>query len=275
MGAEVNGVHRKIWSPSKLSKVYADGLLTERFLTDLGISDSCILHVDYYHLFNEVWPKSENFGKKCFTLIKDYLKSMLESSTLEKWDMAYHFAKVILRPYPKKLELLDKIHSKPGYYSSFYSRVIEGNLRLLGSVPAEQNHGSVVAHLGKGAIWDIWEQLKTICQGHQHNCDQEAKEEAKLTVSSHRFTSIFDHELANEDVNAKQSLSGYAYGMWHKSILQSERLQSKINFETNCFHVWPVNETFDEKNHITLDIGKGVVVVVELTMLLNVNMSLQ
>ena len=42
----------KRWSPSKLSIVYADGLLTERFLNDLGISDSCILHGDYYHLFN-------------------------------------------------------------------------------------------------------------------------------------------------------------------------------------------------------------------------------
>ena len=74
----------KGWPPSKLSIVYADGLLTDRFLTDLGISDSCILHGDYYHLFNEVWPKTENFGAKCFALIKDYLESMLESNYLAK-----------------------------------------------------------------------------------------------------------------------------------------------------------------------------------------------
>ena len=244
------------WSPSKLSIVYADGLLTERFLNDLGISDSCILHGDYYHLFNEVWPKSENFGPKCFALIKDYLKSMLESSTLEKWDVAYSFAKEILRPYPKKIQLLNKIHSKPGYYSSYYTRAIHGNLRLFGSVPAEQNHGSIVSHLGNGAMWDIWEQLKKLCQRHQHHCDLEAKEEAKLTVLSHRFTSTFADELANEDINAKQSLSAYAYEMWHKSIVQSERLQSKINFETNCFHVWPANEEFQETIHVTLGVGK-------------------
>ena len=83
----------KRWSPSKLSIVYADGLLTERFLTDLGIAESCILHGDFYHLFNEVWPKSENFGYKCFSLIKEYLKGMLESNSLHKWDTAYSFAK--------------------------------------------------------------------------------------------------------------------------------------------------------------------------------------
>ena len=77
-------------------------------------------------------------------------------------------------PYPKKLELLNKIHSKPGYYSAFYTRIIEGNLLLLESVPAEQNHSYVASYLGKGSLWDIWEQLKNVCQRHQHHCDMES-----------------------------------------------------------------------------------------------------
>ena len=81
------------WSPSTLSLVYADGLLTERFLADLGIADSCVLYGDYYHLFNEVWSKSETFGSKYFPLIKEYLKAILGSNTPEKWDIAYSFTK--------------------------------------------------------------------------------------------------------------------------------------------------------------------------------------
>ncbi len=92
-------------------------------------------------------------------------------------------------------------------------------MRLLGSVPAEQNHSSVVSHLGKGAMWDIWEQLKKLCQRYQHHCDLEAKEEAKQTVLTHRFKSSFEDEYADEDVNTKQCLSAYAYGMWHKSVV--------------------------------------------------------
>ena len=62
---------------------------------------------------------------------------MLESSTLEQWDVAYNYAKEKLHPFPKKLELIEKIPSKPGYYSAYYTRVIKFNLRLLGSVPAQ------------------------------------------------------------------------------------------------------------------------------------------
>ena len=30
---------------------------------DLGISDTCILRGNYYHLLHEIWPNEHNFGK--------------------------------------------------------------------------------------------------------------------------------------------------------------------------------------------------------------------
>ena len=45
---------------------------------------------------------------------KEYLDTMLESSTLEQWDVAYNYAKDKLHQYPKKPELLEKCIANQG-----------------------------------------------------------------------------------------------------------------------------------------------------------------
>ena len=95
-----------------------------------------------------------------------------------------------------------------------------------------------------------------LCQSHQHHCDLEAKEEAKQTVLTHRFKSSFDGKLADEDVHTKESLSSFGYEMWHNSVVQYEMLQSALDPETDYFHVWPPNETFDNDLHIIFSICK-------------------
>ena len=54
------------WSFSKIQILYADGLMSQRLLENLNISDTCIIHGDYYHLMKENWPKPENVGIHLF-----------------------------------------------------------------------------------------------------------------------------------------------------------------------------------------------------------------
>ena len=58
------------WSLSKLKKLYTDKLVTKKWINNLGISKTCILHGDFYHLYKENWPKTENFGSVVYWLIK-------------------------------------------------------------------------------------------------------------------------------------------------------------------------------------------------------------
>ena len=41
------------WAASKLQILYADGLVSQKLLDNLGISETCILHGDFYHLYKE------------------------------------------------------------------------------------------------------------------------------------------------------------------------------------------------------------------------------
>ena len=99
------------WTPSKLQILYADGLVTKKLLLNLGISQTCILHGDFYHLFKENWPKPENFGSVVFRLIKPHLMKMLLSKTEGEWDTAYEEASHKILAHPLKLEL------DPKYYA--------------------------------------------------------------------------------------------------------------------------------------------------------------
>ena len=133
--------------------IYVDGLISDRLLKDLGISDSCILHGDFYHLYKENWPKQHNFGTKCFSIIREYLKAMLLSKDRSEWDSAYQYAKLKIKEHPKKLTILKDIYDNPQYYAGYYTRDMIGNLRLNGMVAAEQNHSSITSMLGNCLLY--------------------------------------------------------------------------------------------------------------------------
>ena len=68
---------------------------------------------------------------------------------------------------PQKLGKLDNIYQNPSYYAGYYLRNIEGNLWLLGSVTAEQNHASIVAYMGEGGNWSIMLHMSMLMSRHQ------------------------------------------------------------------------------------------------------------
>ena len=69
------------WSMSDIKIIFADGLLTNKFLVDLNICKGCILHGDYHHFYTKVWPNSANFGSVIFSKIKSPLQKMFLSGT--------------------------------------------------------------------------------------------------------------------------------------------------------------------------------------------------
>ena len=111
----------------------------------------------------EVFPTKEFFGTNLMSIIDKDLRKMLLSSKEEEWNSSYQSIADKIQSDPAKMAKLDKIKGNPSYYAGYYLKRICGHLEMNGSVPAEQNHASVVAHLGKGAMWDIWEQLKHLC----------------------------------------------------------------------------------------------------------------
>jgi hydrogenase maturation factor len=93
---------------------------------------------------------------------------------------------------------------------------------LNGSAPAEQNHSSVVAHLGKGANWGVAEHLSHMLQRKIHLtrlCQEKGNSQFVLT---HRYKS----KLGINDETAKKSLSTFAYDqLFTQEFHKSKKLQ--------------------------------------------------
>ena len=246
------------WSFSNIQIIYADGLVTKRLLINLGIQHSCVLHGDYYHLMRENWPKPQNFGIVVFRLIKSFLASMLTSTTEEEWDNAYHSAFAKITAHPSKVSLLNKIYNNPQYYAGYVTSEIVGNLKLNGSVPAEQNHSSNVRFIGDVMLNSVCEEIKSLLERQQQLCNKENDIEQDYTVRSHRYLPQLHGELAVEDISARNVLAGKPHKDYF--ILQSkatEYLQSIFDSDAMVHKVWPANESFDSdnQNHLSFAVG--------------------
>ena len=71
------------FSLSQIKLIFADQLVTHTILDKLQIWESCVLHGDWYHNLNKVFP--ETFGRD-FDGLCPYLKTMLDAMTECEWD---------------------------------------------------------------------------------------------------------------------------------------------------------------------------------------------
>ncbi len=118
--------------------IYADQLISDAVLVELGIQDTCTLRCDYYHLLEEDWPNY--FGPHTHNKIKPYLQKMLTSRTEDEHRNAYFSAIPHVQHNAEHARYLQKIYSKPSYFAGYYLRAIEGHMELKGYVPAEQSY---------------------------------------------------------------------------------------------------------------------------------------
>ena len=224
-------------------------------LINLGIKDTCCLHGDYYHLFREVWPKPENFGR-LFTLIENPLCKMLKSTTVHEWKHSFDEASELLSQHPDKLQLLKDIYSKPDYYAGYYIRQINCNLNLNGSTIAEINHSSVVAHLGPGGLMTIMDQLSQLLTRQQFLYNKERDVEVRSIVSCHKYKSSFYGMKAKHDHDAKRMLSTYAHTkLFQVALGNSASLSCKVDTDGTSNIVWPTGQQQFEGNSRIIPAG--------------------
>jgi hypothetical protein len=148
------------WDPSGLHLMFGDLKVTQRLIDEFGLG-RCLLRGDMWHLLNEVWPNRASFGKSVFEKIENFLHLMTTFDSVEEWDFAHKLAKKVLADDPEKCSKLDVIHNNPSYYAGYVLNDMEGSLGKHGDSHAEQNHSSIVAHLGNGGNLNLAEH---VCQ---------------------------------------------------------------------------------------------------------------
>jgi len=197
------------WNLSDLHILFADQFVTKTLLENLGIASTCTLRCDYYHIVNEVWPKQ--FGPSVFNDLKPYLTRMLKSITEAEYKLSFEIAMELVVDDPIKASYVEMIYNNPDYYSGYYLKLLNGNLRMMGDAPAEQNHSSIAAHLGNGANWTISEHVRQLIERQNTLEKSFHHNDNKLYTSSLNFRSDMLGQDKKDEELAKKNLTKYAF----------------------------------------------------------------
>ena len=187
---------------------------------------------------NEVWP--EAFGSYC-PQMRCHLEAMFTSIAIQEYETGYAGASAVILHDPAMQSKLDVYYHQPERYAGYYLRDMEENLGLHGDAPAEQNHSSVIAHLGEGASWQIVEQVSKLLRRQQELGKQSNERQALENARSHRYKSRFKQHAGEDDVLVKKSLSMKAYNRFISSTKKPSTktiIQNISNRKHNCLASW-------------------------------------
>jgi hypothetical protein len=141
----------------------------------------------------------------------NFLETMLKSTTEAEYTNAFEAALMVVAYEPSKRSYLESIYNDHEYYGGFFLLHTLGNLGLLGSVPAEQNHASIVAHLGEGASWEISQHIQHLMNHQKELTKQRTEKENTQFCSTLRYKSTKCGQQGKDDEEAKKTLSNFAY----------------------------------------------------------------
>ena len=240
----------------KIKYIFADQRITNVLLHDLGISETCLLRGDYYHLTNEVWPQPHNFGPVYMAQIGPFLRQMLLSRSEEQFDQCYADAKKYLINDPDKLKKLDVIKNNPSYYAGYYLRQYRGNIGVNGDASSEQNHASIVAHLGNSANgWSIMDHICHLVKRQAEHTKIKKKRDDEWHCRAHGYTSKEIGQRGVDDTAAKKALSSYAYNeLYTRAAKYACFLTSEVEPDGSVT-VWKAGEDKNESKVWKITIG--------------------
>ena len=158
-----------------------------------------------------------------------------------------------------KLELLQKIYSDPDYFAGYVTHKIVGNLSLNGTVHAEQNHSSIVRHLGDIMLGSILDHLKSLMERQQQLCNKENEYETDHLIRANHYRPTLDREMGYEELIAVKCLSMTPFKNYFiKQLKSSEALQKSFDDEMGAHIVWPVGVTFNmnDPEHVVIKVGE-------------------
>jgi hypothetical protein len=129
-------------------------------------------------------------------------------------------------------EYLRAIHENPRRYAGYKRRSIPGNMGLMGSAPAEQNHSSVTARVGPGGIMSITENMSELLVRQQDIAREDQEKFTKFYSKWKTFQSKYvnDDTSRKMDESAHHALSPYAYTTFFKNDILPRVRRSTVTF---------------------------------------------
>jgi hypothetical protein len=137
--------------------VFGNCFLPNELFASVGLHFALCIW-DHFHLLKKVWP--EKFGPVLYAKLEHGLRGMLSAESPEVFDDAFQKVRQFLLSDPSNLDYIKTgFYDHPQKFATFKINEVEGSMERKGDTPAEQNHSSIVSHLGKGSCQPIEKQI--------------------------------------------------------------------------------------------------------------------
>jgi hypothetical protein len=229
----------------EIHSIFGDCFVQPTLLEKLGITTTCKLFWDHFHLLQQVWP--EYFGKENFhSNLKSGLETMCHANSVQDFDAGLLLAQDAVRTDPTLFDYLEKFGKKREMFANYCVANSQWTLGRRGSSHAEQNHWSVQSFLGPVCYEDPCQELKNLLERHAHLCSKRNVEIAKYKMQC--VAADITGNMGSEDLSAKQSLSSWGYELWKKESALSKNYEYSSS-DGFCL-VW--NKSHPEKKRTLL-----------------------
>ena len=166
-------------SPGRTNKevfaVFADGALNHTILQPHMMDlPNCKFIWDSFHLYSDVWPKL--FGGSWCETLSSGLCSMLYANSEEDFNAALSTLQTTYAGNSNILNKVDGIAKDKQYYAKYLIQSYLGTCGKTSSNPAEQNHWSIVSHIG-GALYEDPSSEVRLLLGRQRDHEKKRNQE--------------------------------------------------------------------------------------------------
>jgi hypothetical protein len=199
--------------------IYGDLGITEGLLEAIGISETCILRWDHWHLSDAIWPRE--LGEYHFGLVQGNLRGMLNALTREAYEGHWEQICAKLCSWPDKISYLQKFYEQPQRIARYTLQEMEGCIGEVSSVTAEQNHSSVIAAVGKESTnLSLTEHITRLMERQRVLGNRVDRFDSDYHVECVNYCSNSTTD-PHGDYEAKQKLSKHAFVKYYQQVIKT------------------------------------------------------
>ena len=208
---------------SRVQVIAADCFVTPSLLASLGISATCRLMWDHYHILESIWPTY--LGPHYFAECKTLLSRLLNAHSEQFFDETIAALSHILSPRPDFVSYILGWAKDREYYAQYLLDTYPGSMGRRGSQSSEANHSSFLAAMGSGLMDEPAVMFgKTVLRQNQLNVKRNER------IATYNCKSSVDTQAAIDSGNHATSqaiayLSSWGVELW------SDRFNEALKYE--------------------------------------------
>ena len=204
---------------NSISTIFADQFLNESVMDGLGFLTNPLLGTDYFHMLDSILP--QQFSRMTFNTVKTDLVNLLNADSEEDFNTHLQSLKGMLGHNQSHLRKLDQLSLSRKKFAKYELFNHKGSLQRRGTAPAEGNHASYLAVIGRLLSHDPILAISKMIER-----EKDLVNAKNVLLAQYKQTTIVTQSCGSNVIDVierdgKQFLSSWGFRLFQKELILS------------------------------------------------------